>query len=94
MTDQYVLFGNYPNPFNPTTFINYQLPEPSKVTLKVHDILGREVATLVDGIKDAGYHTATFDGSKFSSGIYFVRFVAQSEEGKPFVQTRKLLLTK
>ena len=88
------LLGNYPNPFNPSTNISYQLSTMSRVTLKVFDILGREVVTLVDEQMEAGYYSILFDGSELASGIYFVRLVAQSEEGKPFVQTRKLLLMK
>jgi tetratricopeptide (TPR) repeat protein len=92
---EYSLSANYPNPFNPSTTISYQLPAAGHVILKVYDVLGREVLTLVDEIKDAGSHTATFDGSKFSSGIYFTRFAVQPLDGsKPFVQTQKMLLSK
>lgn len=91
---QFVLFQNYPNLFNPTTAISYQVSVVSNVSLKVYDVLGREVMILVDGMKEAGYYTVSFDGSKLSSGIYFVRFIAQSNEGKSFIQTRKLLLMK
>jgi Uncharacterized protein related to plant photosystem II stability/assembly factor len=98
----YSLAQNYPNPFNPSTVINYQLPDAGTqffVSLKVYDILGREVVTLVNGMKEAGYYTATFDGSKFASGIYFTRFIVQPQEGKSqgdrlFVQVRKMLLMK
>jgi hypothetical protein len=89
-----MLLDNYPNPFNPVTKIEYQLPEAARVSLKVYDMLGREVVTLVDEEKDAGYHATPFDGSRFSSGVYFTRFVVTPQEGKPFVQVKKMLLTK
>jgi hypothetical protein len=94
---QFALLDNYPNPFNPTTTIKYQLPDVGTrfiVSLKVYDVLGREAATLVDEMKEAGYYTATFDGSRLSSGIYFTRFVAQPQGGKPFVQVKKMLMMK
>jgi hypothetical protein len=90
----YTLEQNYPNPFNPTTVINYQLPVVSHVTLKVFDVLGREVATLVDEMKEVGFYSATFDGEKLASGIYFTRMIVQPQEGLPIVQVRKMLLTK
>ncbi|MDP3682979.1 MAG: T9SS type A sorting domain-containing protein [Ignavibacteria bacterium] len=79
----------YPNPFNPSTSISYQLPFVSKVTLKVYDILGCEVAKLADGLVEAGNHTVTFNGSNLSSGIYLAHFQAES-----FNQTIKLILSK
>jgi hypothetical protein len=89
------LSGNYPNPFNPTTIISYQLSAVSNVNLIVYDVLGREVATLKDGMKNAGSYFATFDGSRLSSGIYFVRFTVQPQDGsKQIVLTRKMLMMK
>lgn len=70
------LYQNYPNPFNPETVISYQLSVTSNVTLKVYDILGKEIRTLVDGLQKAGLHTITFDGSGLSSGVYFYRLIA------------------
>jgi len=86
---EFMLTQNYPNPFNPTTVISYQLPMSSNVSLKVYDAIGREVATLVNEVKDAGYYSTTFDGTKLSSGIYFAKL---SSEGKS--QIRKLMLLK
>jgi hypothetical protein len=80
---------NYPNPFNPTTQIEYQLPVAAHVTLKVYDVLGREVATLVNEIQDAGVYLATFDGTRLASGVYFYRLTASGKD-----QVRKMLLTK
>jgi hypothetical protein len=91
----FALDQNYPNPFNPSTTISYQLPAVSSVSMKVYDMLGREVATLVDGLKEAGYVTATFNASHLASGAYFVRFTATPQDGsKPFNQTMKMLMTK
>jgi hypothetical protein len=86
---QFALNQNFPNPFNPTTVISYQLPEASHVALKLFDMLGREVATLVDGVKSAGQHTVELNASKLQSGIYFYRLQAGN-----FYETRKLTLLK
>ncbi len=86
---EYVMEQNYPNPFNPTTTINYQLPTISHVTLKVFDILGREVATLVDEVEDAGFKSVQWDASGVASGIYFYRLQAGA-----FVGARKLVFMK
>jgi tetratricopeptide (TPR) repeat protein len=88
------LEANYPNPFNPSTVIRYQLPNTGHVSMTVFDMLGRQVATLVEGQKDAGYYSAVFDGSKYSSGIYFVRLIVQGSDSKPFLKTIKMLLAK
>jgi len=85
----YGLEQNYPNPFNPITRINYSLPTSGLVTLKVYDILGREVATLVNSQVAAGKHTATFNATHFASGIYFYRLTAGE-----FVQIKKMMLLK
>ena len=95
--EQYILSQNYPNPFNPKTVINYQLPAPSgvegtvvsAVRVAVYDILGREVAVLVNENKPAGAYQVIFDGSALPSGVYFYRIQAGG-----FEQTRKLVLLK
>ncbi|MGB5874316.1 MAG: carbohydrate binding domain-containing protein [Bacteroidota bacterium] len=93
----YILSGNYPNPFNPTTTISFGLPEPSEVTLKVYSVLGQEVATLVEGTRQAGYsqvvwNVKNYAGSELSSGVYFYRLTAVGISGKTFVDQRKMLL--
>ncbi|MBS4033237.1 MAG: T9SS type A sorting domain-containing protein [Ignavibacterium sp.] len=80
---------NYPNPFNPATVIRYQVPVSSFVTLKVYDVLGREIAVLVNETKTARRYEVSFDGSKLSSGTYFYTIIADG-----FVQTKKMLLVK
>ena len=86
---EFVLEQNHPNPFNPTTAISYKLPANSFTTLKIYDTIGREVATLVNEVKNAGYYSAQFDGARLSSGIYFAKL---SSSGK--TQMKKLLLMK
>ena len=91
--ESYALFQNFPNPFNPATTIRYSLPAPGRVTLKVYDILGREIrALLVKEYRDAGYQAAVWDGRNsagniVSSGVYFVKMESES-----FIQIRKMLM--
>jgi len=80
---------NYPNPFNPTTTIAYALPRSAMVRLCVYDILGREVAVLVNERRDAGFHEVKFDGSNLASGVYFYRLTAGD-----FVQSKRMLVLK
>jgi photosystem II stability/assembly factor-like uncharacterized protein len=74
----YVLESNFPNPFNPTTTIKFQIPAGGLVTLKVYDMVGREVATLVNEVKNPGIHSVQFNASNLSSGTYFYKIVAGS----------------
>ncbi len=83
------LFQNYPNPFNPTTRIDYSIPNAGHVTLKIHNVLGQEVALLFSGFQYAGNYSTMFDGSKFSSGVYFYRLQTGTTQ-----LTKKLLLIK
>jgi hypothetical protein len=83
------LSQNFPNPFNPSTLIHYQLAGAGPVRLTVYDILGREVATLVDGIQQQGTHEARFDGGGLSSGVYLYRLQTTG-----LVQQKKMILQK
>jgi hypothetical protein len=80
---------NYPNPFNPSTTIEYTIPESGVVTLKVYNVLGKEVAALVNGRNDAGKHKIEFDASLLNSGVYFYKI-----ESGSFVETKKMVLIK
>ena len=89
LPSEYSLSQNYPNPFNPSTSIKYAVPAAGFVQLKVYDILGREVASLVDGNREAGYYEINFDGSNLASGLYLYRLTAAD-----FVSTKKMLMIK
>ncbi len=85
----YSLNQNYPNPFNPTTSISYSIPATQLVTLKIYNLLGQEVATLINQEQSAGSYTVTLDASNFSSGIYFYSLKAGN-----FTSTKKMMLMK
>ena len=85
----YKLAQNYPNPFNPLTKIMYQIPEANLVTIKVYDVLGNEIETLVNEEKNAGSYKVDFNGSALTSGIYYYRIITGN-----FSQTRKMALIK
>jgi hypothetical protein len=87
--ENFILLQNYPNPFNPSTVIRYQLPSTSMVSLKVFDLLGKEVATLVNEVKAAGSYSVEWNASKFVSGVYFYTLRADN-----FVLTNKMMLTR
>jgi len=87
--EEYTLYQSYPNPFNPTTKIKYSLPNSDIVSLKVFDILGREIAVLVNEYKTAGTYSVEFNASKFASGVYFY----QLKSGN-FLETKKMTLLK
>jgi hypothetical protein len=86
--NRYSLSQNYPNPFNPTTLISYQVPERAFVVLKVYNVLGQNVATLFEGERGPGNYIASFDGSRFASGVYFYTLQA----GKTLLMKKMLLL--
>ena len=83
---------NYPNPFNPWTTLSYQLASPGRVSLALYNVLGQQIAQLVDEVQEAGYYERVWDGSKTSSGIYYARLVATDNEGKQVYQSMKKLL--
>jgi hypothetical protein len=83
----FTLHQNYPNPFNPSTTIRFSLPKREHVTLKVFDVLGREVATVVDGEMEAGEHTVIYNASGLPSGVYLYRL----EVGN-FIRTRRMVI--
>jgi hypothetical protein len=83
----YVLHQNYPNPFNPITTISFELPRPAHLTLKIYDLFGREVATLVDGLQEAGFKSVEWNAAGAASGVYFYRLQAGD-----VILTRKLIL--
>ncbi len=87
--NEYTLSQNYPNPFNPTTKINFALPKQGFVSLKIYDITGREIQTLVNEVKQAGYYSVDFNGSSLSSGVYF--YMIKSGD---FVMTKRMVLIK
>lgn len=85
----YSLSQNYPNPFNPITKINFSIPKTGLVTLKIYDVVGKEISTLVNDVKNAGNYIVDFDGSMFASGTYFYRL-----ESNGFISTKKMMLIK
>jgi len=89
VAESFRLLPNYPNPFNPSTTIPFQLPKSGWVTLKVYDVLGRTIATLVDEPREAGYHEVQFDGRQLASGVYFYRLEFDGQ-----IKHRQMLLIK
>ncbi|HEX9739434.1 MAG TPA: T9SS type A sorting domain-containing protein, partial [Ignavibacteriaceae bacterium] len=95
--DKFVLYQNYPNPFNPVTKIKYSIPnviasetkQSQLTTIKIYDVLGREVAVLVNEFKPPGVYEVEFDGSNLSSGVYFYTLTSGS-----FTDTKKLIFIK
>ena len=83
----FVLNPNFPNPFNPSTIITFSIPKQSHVTLRVYDVLGREVASLLDETRPVGSYAVQFDASRLPSGVYFYRWQAGE-----FVETKKMVL--
>ncbi len=87
--DRFALMQNIPNPFNPTTLIRYQMPYAAHITLKLYDVLGEEIGTLIDEVKPMGYHEFALDASMLASGVYFYKMVAGE-----YVAAKKLVVIK
>ncbi len=85
----YSLMQNYPNPFNPSTTIQFAMPKEGRVSIKIYNILGKHIATLIDGFQYAGYHEVTLNLDTYSSGIYFYQMKIGS-----FLETKKMMLMK
>jgi hypothetical protein len=86
----YSLGQNYPNPFNPTTKFDFEIPKSGYVSVKIYNVLGEEVATILNGFQTPGKYTASLDGLSLSSGVYFYRLAA----GQNFSQVKKMVLMK
>lgn len=90
----FALSQNYPNPFNPTTIIEFSLPVASRIDLRVYDILGREIVTLLQGEFNAGKYKVEWNANNFASGMYLYRIIASGKDNSFFFKTNKMLLTK
>ncbi|MBI1803971.1 MAG: T9SS type A sorting domain-containing protein, partial [Ignavibacteriae bacterium] len=89
VSHSFALNANYPNPFNPSTLISYNLPEESNAHLVVYNLLGQQVATLVNEVQSEGAHSVTFDASNLPSGVYYYRL-----EAAGLSQVQKMLLSR
>ncbi len=90
---EYILKQNYPNPFNPSTTISFSIPQTSFVTIKVYDVLGREVAILVNEEKSPGNYSVNFNESNLPSGVYLYKLESASFNGR-YTSTKKMVLLK
>jgi hypothetical protein len=90
----FVIKNNFPNPFNPSTQIKFELPETAEVSLNVYNIMGQEVATIANGQMQAGFHNATFEASNLASGVYIARLSAIGSSGQQFIREIKMQLIK
>ncbi len=90
----YELFQNYPNPFNPTTVISYQLSEVSSVSLRIYDILGREISALVNEQQEPGYYQKSFSARSYASGMYVYQLIATDGQNHKHVFRKAMMLVK
>ncbi|WP_138431952.1 T9SS type A sorting domain-containing protein [Fodinibius saliphilus] len=91
---EFKLMPNYPNPFNPTTTIRYQLPDQMRVKVTIFNVLGRKVATLANEVQKAGQHDLQWNASNMASGLYFYRVVAEGKDQQRIVEQKKMMLVK
>lgn len=93
---EYKLSQNFPNPFNPVTTIHFQIPEDGIVNIKVYDVAGREIKTLINDFKQVGTYSVVFDGTNFASGVYFYRLLVSTPSGESnkFVETKRMIMIK
>ncbi|MEZ4689580.1 MAG: T9SS type A sorting domain-containing protein [Ignavibacteria bacterium] len=89
ISENFKLYQNYPNPFNPVTTINFSIPRQGNVTLKVYDVTGKAVKTLINEQRAAGIYTVSFDGNNLPSGAYFYRL-----ESGEFKEVKRMILVK
>jgi photosystem II stability/assembly factor-like uncharacterized protein len=92
--DEFILYQNYPNPFNPTTIIKFGLKVDSKVKVKIYNILGQEISTIVNSTLNAGFQEVEFRASHLSSGVYLYRIEASGLDGSNFVDVKKMVILK
>lgn len=90
----YQMFQNYPNPFNPTTTIKFSIPANGFVSLKIYDMLGREIKDLVNNNMTAGFYSYDFNASDLSSGVYFYKIQVNGEKGVQYINTKRMVLVK
>jgi len=92
--DNFELFQNYPNPFNPTTKISFQLPIKSKIRLKIYNLLGEDVADLLNETREAGLHEVEWNASEYSSGLYIYQIYTEGKNSSTNLERKKMLLVK
>ena len=92
--EKFELFQNYPNPFNPATTISYQLPADGRVRLKIYNLLGQGVVTLLDADRPAGFHQEVWNGTSVASGTYIYRMLVTDVSGKELVEHKTMTLIK
>jgi hypothetical protein len=92
--DRFECYQNFPNPFNPTTAISYQLSAVSRVSLKIYNLLGQEVASLVDGDRLPGYHQELWDATRCASGVYIYQLIATDDKGQKQVARKRMMMLK